>query len=118
MDFKINHKLDLTEDEIFSELHHFLLRKNHRIFTNEQVQEKTGVSANLIHKWVKNGKLKPTIFPNLGYPCECCGKITNHSKICISCSTSITSTLAQEEKDEQWFKQIQQKGKRNTYYYK
>lgn len=117
MEFKLKNRLDVTEDEIFSELNHFLLRKNNRLLSNEQVTEKTGVSTELIQKWVKNGKLKPSIFPNLGYPCERCGKITNRGKICISCSNSITNTLAQEEKDQQWYKQIQQT-RRGTYHYK
>lgn len=118
MNLRIKKKLDITEEEIFSELHHFLLRKNNRELTNDEVVEQTGVPHELIYKWVKSGKLKRSLFPNLGAPCERCGKITNYSKICRDCSTTITTTLQQEEKDREWFKQIQQNQRRSTYHYK
>lgn len=119
MEFKLSNRLDCSEEEIFSELHHFLLRKNHRNLSTDEVIAKTGVPAELVYKWVKNGKLKPSIFPNLGYPCERCGKLTNHAKLCINCSQTITSTLQQEEKDKAWFSHIQKKTSRaNTYYSK
>lgn len=89
--YKIN--LEVTEREIFSELHHFLLRKNNRLLTNEEVVEKTGVPHELIHKWVKSGKLKQSLFPNLGAPCERCGEITNYSRLCRDCSSALISNL-------------------------
>lgn len=118
MNLRIRKRLDISEEEIFSELHHFLLRKNNRVLCNEEVVEKTGVSHELIYKWVKTGKLNQTLFPNLGAPCESCGKVTNYSKICRDCSTSITSILKQEEKDKEWFRQIQNNHRRSTYHYK
>lgn len=108
---------NLTETQIFSELQHFLLRKNNRFLTNDEVVEKTGVSHELIHKWVKSGKLKSTIFPNLGAPCERCGKITPNTRICYDCANYITTTLEQDEKNKQWFKEIQQ-NRKSTYNYK
>lgn len=117
MNFNWN-RLDVKEEEIFSELLHFLLRKNNRFLTNDEVVEKTGVSTDLLHKWVKIGKFNKSTFPNLGAPCEGCGKITQ-SKICISCSSNIINTLKQEEKDKAWFKKIQQRSPRvGTYHYK
>ena len=111
-------KIDAREEDIFSDLLHFLLRKNNRQLTNDEVVALTGVSSELIYKWVKSGKLKTSIFPNLGAPCERCGKITQ-AKICVSCSTSIVNTLKQEEKDQAWFNQIQRKERKvNAYYYK
>ncbi|RUL48253.1 MULTISPECIES: hypothetical protein [Lysinibacillus] len=118
MNSKISRRLDVTEEEIFSELHHFLLRKNNRILSNDEVVEKTGVPEEMIHKWVKNGKLKQSMFPNLGAPCERCGKITNHAKICRDCTNTITGVLAQEERDKEWFNSIQNTNRRSTYHYK
>lgn len=88
MNFK--NKIYASEEEIFADLHHFLLRKNNRILNNEQVVEKTGIPHELIHKWVKSGKLNKAIFPNLGAPCERCGKITNYSRLCHECSSMLT----------------------------
>ncbi|MGR7912042.1 hypothetical protein ACU64V_22055 [Lysinibacillus capsici] len=111
-------KIDVREEDIFSELHHFLLRKNNRYLTNEEVVALTGVSSELLYKWVKAGKLKNSIFPNLGAPCERCGQITQ-AKICVNCSSSIVGTLKQEEKDRAWFNQIQRNHVRaSTYHYK
>lgn len=111
-------KIDAREEDIFSELHHFLLRKNNRYLTNDEVVALTGISSDLLYKWVKTGKLKTSIFPNLGAPCERCGKITQ-AKICVNCASSIVNTLQQEEKDQAWFNKIQRKNARaNTYHYK
>lgn len=111
-------KIDAREEDIYSDLLHFLLRKNNRQLTNDEVVALTGVSSELIYKWVKSGKLKTSIFTNLGAPCDRCGKITQ-AKICVSCSTSIVNTLKQEEKDQAWFNQIQRRDRRvSTYHYK
>ncbi|MGE7913572.1 hypothetical protein [Lysinibacillus xylanilyticus] len=111
-------RIDVREEDIFSELHHFLLRKNNRYLTNDEVVEITGVSFELLYKWVKSGKLKKSIFPNLGAPCERCGQITQ-AKICVSCSSTIVNTLKQEEKDRAWYNQIQPNNVRaSTYHYK
>lgn len=118
MKLKIGGKLDITEEEIFSEIHHFLLRKNNRMLSNKELIEKTGVSAELIYKWVKTGKLNQTIFPNLGAPCERCGKITNYSKICRPCSNSITGIRQQEEKNKEWFNKIKKNSRTHSYHYK
>ncbi|MFJ8263566.1 hypothetical protein ACIQ4I_16765 [Rummeliibacillus sp. NPDC094406] len=112
-------QLGVKEEDIFSDVIHFLLRKNHRLFSNDQLIEKTGIPSDLIFKWVKSGKLNPSLFPNLGAPCEKCGNLTNHSKICRDCTQSITHTLKQEEKDKIWFDKIQKKApKANSYRYK
>lgn len=110
-------KVDMREEEIFADLHHFLLRRNNRNLTNEQIVEITGIAPELLHKWVKTGKLKTTIFTNLGAPCERCGNITQ-GKICLNCSDDITGTLAKEEKDKLWFKKIQQTQRQSTYHYR
>lgn len=117
--FNMKIRPDANEDVIFSEVVHFLLRKNNRILSNDEVIERTGISPELIYKWVKTGRLKNSLFPNLGAPCERCGRITNHAKICRHCANSITSTLAQEEKDKIWFNKIQKPTHRaNAYRYK
>lgn len=111
-------KIDAREEDIFSELHHFLLRKNNRHLTNDEIVALTGISSDLLYKWVKTGKLKTSIFPNLGAPCERCGKLTQ-AKICVNCSSSIVNTLQQEEKDQAWFNKIQRKNPRSSaYHYK
>ncbi|WP_332647614.1 hypothetical protein [Lysinibacillus sp. 54212] len=114
---RFGRKIDAREEDVFSELLHFLLRKNNRMLSHDEIVEITGVSPDLLNKWVKLGKLKSTIFPNLGAPCERCGRITQE-KLCVSCSASIVTTLKQEEKNLAWFNQIQRKGGKAIYHYK
>ncbi len=88
------------------------------MLTNDEIIELTGVSPELLYKWVKIGKLHPATFPNIGAPCERCGQLTKE-KICISCSSSIVGILEQEEKDRIWFNKIQRPDRRiHTYYHK
>ena len=117
--FDMRIQKDTNEDAIFSEILHFLLRKNNRILSNDELVEKTGIPVEMIHKWVKTGRLKNSLFPNLGAPCERCGRITNHAKICRHCANSISSALKQEEKDTIWFSKIQKiPHNANAYRYK
>lgn len=115
MHFKKINNLESTEEEIFSELIHFLLRKNNRLLSNKEVIELTGISNELIFKWVKTGKLKASLFPNLGTPCERCGSLTNHSRICRKCSDGLLGTIESEEKDKLWFEKLQKNQRKNTY---
>ena len=115
MKFQFN-RLDIREEDIFAELHHYLLRKNNRYMTNDEIIEKTGVSGELLAKWAKNGKFKASIFPNIGAPCERCGTVTQ-TRLCLNCAENITGTLAKEKRDREWFKKINQK-QRSTYHYR
>lgn len=115
----IVNRIDAREEDIFSDLLTFLLRKNNRVLSNDEIVAKTGVSHEMLYKWVKTGKLKQSIFPNVGAPCEKCGKATARTKICVSCSTTIINTLKQEEKDREWHDKINNKHtRRNTYHYR
>lgn len=118
MKFKYYNKLDVTEEELFSELNHYLLRKNNRIMNNAQVEQATGISKELIYKWVKMGKLNANTFPNIGCPCDRCGQLTTKTKICISCTRGIVRTLEQEEKDREWHRKINTKDvpRKSTYH--
>ena len=61
--FNMKIRPDANEDVIFSEVVHFLLRKNNRILSNDEVIERTGIPPELIYKWVKTGRLKNSLFP-------------------------------------------------------
>lgn len=115
MEFQFN-KLDVREEEIFAELHHYLLRKNNRYLTNDEIVAKTGVAPQLLYKWAKQGKFKAAIFPNIGAPCERCGTLTR-TRICHHCATNLTQTLEKEARDKEWFEHIQAKRK-HTYHRK
>ncbi|OAS22910.1 hypothetical protein A8708_10130 [Paenibacillus oryzisoli] len=68
------------------------LRRNYRS-SNEQVCAATGVSNVQLQVWMKEGKLHLSDYPNLSYPCASCAEPIRVHKLCVSCSTRITSDI-------------------------
>ncbi len=91
-----------AEEKLYQEVYRFLRRRENRAASIERIVEATGVTAELLHKWVKIGRLQPTMFPNLGYPCDRCGGLTTKGKICNACSDAITSDLNQLQAAEEF----------------
>ncbi|MEK5040712.1 TIGR03826 family flagellar region protein [Sporosarcina sp. FSL K6-3457] len=87
-------KCAMNEEKMYEEVFRFLRRRENRAATIERIVEVTGVTESLLHKWVRKGRLQPALFPNLGYPCDNCGKLTNKGKLCESCASNIQNDLA------------------------
>ncbi|KXH84134.1 TIGR03826 family flagellar region protein [Sporosarcina sp. HYO08] len=81
------------EEKIYEEVYRFLRRRENRAATIERIVEATGVSESLLYKWVRKGRLQPTQFPNLGYPCDQCGKLTATGKLCDACTETLKNEL-------------------------
>lgn len=62
------------EEEAFDKVNNFLKKKQNRTASMVQVVEETGVPEELIMKFIKKGRIRLVHFPNLGYPCESCGR--------------------------------------------
>jgi flagellar operon protein (TIGR03826 family) len=92
------------EEAAYDAVYKYMRKRENRAATMLQVVEATGVSEALILKFIKNGKLQITQFPNLGYPCDKCGKIIRTGKLCEGCSNEILNDLKNFERDEE-FKQ-------------
>ena len=103
------------EEKIYEEVSRFLRKRENRTATIEQIVDETGVTKELLHKWVRKGRLQPSMFPNLGYPCEKCGELTKTGKICVSCSDTLQSDLRQHEAVEE-IKETVNKIETTTYY--
>ncbi len=86
-------KCAMSEETIYEEVYRFLRRRENRAATIERIVEVTGVTETLLHKWVRKGRLQPALFPNLGYPCDNCGKLTNTGKLCVVCTATIKNDL-------------------------
>ena len=86
-------KCAMNEEKMYEEVFRFLRRRENRAATIERIVEVTGVTESLLHKWVRKGRLQPALFPNLGYPCDSCGKLTIKGKLCESCTTTIQNDL-------------------------
>ncbi|WP_010302172.1 TIGR03826 family flagellar region protein [Kurthia senegalensis] len=81
------------EERKYEEVYRFLRRRENRAATIERIVEATGCTEEMLHKWVRKGRLQPALFPNLGYPCDNCGKLTQTGKLCESCSTNLQKDL-------------------------
>lgn len=81
------------EEKKYEEVYRFLRRRENRAATIERIIEATGVSESLLHKWVRKGRLQPAQFPNLGYPCDQCGKLTKSGKLCLDCTETLKNDL-------------------------
>jgi len=87
------HKCVQSEEEKYQIVYRFLRKRENRAATVERIVEATGVEQELLYKWVRKNRLHPAMFPNLGYPCDNCGHITNQGKLCQKCQDELKSEL-------------------------
>jgi flagellar operon protein (TIGR03826 family) len=105
------------EEEQFQIVYKFMRKRINNAATVEQIVEQTGVKEELIYKFVKRGRLHPAQFPNLGYPCDRCGRIIQKGRICDYCSQELRDDIETFQKEEQRRKEIMEREKK-TYFYK
>ncbi|GGE84948.1 TIGR03826 family flagellar region protein [Priestia taiwanensis] len=96
------------EEKWFDDVYTFLRKRNNRMALIPQIVEGTGVEEKLLFKWVRAGRLRPSQFPNLGYPCEKCGTMISEGKLCSSCTGYIRSEIEKQLKEEEHQKQLNQ----------
>jgi len=82
------------EEEAFEKVSQFLRKQENRRASMDEVVEATGVEEELIYKFIRKGRIQLVHFPNLGYPCEICGKMIRAGKLCQDCSRNIETELA------------------------
>lgn len=106
------YKCAQREEDMYQIVYRFLRKRENRAATTERIVEATGVDSELLYKWVKKGRLHPASFPNLGYPCDNCGRITNKGKLCEKCQEDLKSGLRQFEAAKEFRENIakQEKG--------
>lgn len=85
----------MNEEKMYEVVYRFLRKRENRAATVERIVEVTGVEESLLHKWVRKNRLQPAMFPNLGYPCDNCGRLTTVGKLCKTCTTELQSDLRQ-----------------------
>ena len=86
-------KCAMNEEKIYEEVYRFLRKRENRAATIERIVEMTDATESLLHKWVRKGRLQPAMFPNLGYPCDNCGKLTTKGKLCDTCTAELKKDL-------------------------
>ena len=87
------YKCAQREEDMYQIVYRFLRKRENRAATVDRIVEATGVDEEVLYKWVRKGRLHPAVFPNLGYPCDNCGKITNKGKLCQDCQDDLKSEL-------------------------
>lgn len=90
------------EEELFQFVSKFIRSLKNRKATVEQIVEKINISKDLIYKWIKIGRLKPTLFEKLEYPCNICNNPIDSGNICSNCMSELReisqTTNVEEEK--------------------
>ena len=110
----ICNKCARNEEELYEVVYRFLRKRENRAATVERIVEATGVKEELLYKWVKKKRLHPAMFPNLGYPCDNCGRLTNNGKLCDRCKGELTADLRSFEATQE-FKDKITENERATY---
>lgn len=102
---EVCHNCAQKEEDQYQEVYRFLRKRENRAANVDRIAEATGVERDLLYQWVRKGRLHPAMFPNLGYPCDNCGRLTTTGKLCEKCQNELKSELrtfeaAQEFRDE------------------
>lgn len=104
------------EEKMYETVYQFIRKRENRTAMMHQVVEATGVEEVLILKFIKTGRLKLSQFPNLGYPCDKCGKMIREGKICESCTTGLRKELKTHNAEEERKKEIEKRDKQGAYF--
>lgn len=99
------------EDEMYEVVYRFLRKRENRAATVERIVEATGVEEELLYKWVRKNRLQTAIFPNLGYPCDNCGRLTTKGKLCDDCADELQKDLNKFEAGREFRKNIEESNK-------
>ncbi|WP_096202422.1 TIGR03826 family flagellar region protein [Bacillus sp. FJAT-45350] len=88
-------------DANFEKVYGFIRKKENRMASMEEVCSKTEVPEEQIYRFIKEGRLKLSHFPNLGYPCDSCGTMIREGRLCSSCQQQISQDLKQYDTGKQ-----------------
>ncbi|MFU0789777.1 TIGR03826 family flagellar region protein [Virgibacillus proomii] len=104
------------EEEAFQKVYQFMRQRKNREATMTEIVEHTGVEEELIIKFIKEKRLLPTEFPNIGYPCSHCGKKITSGNLCQACLEKLRKDLEQHEELEDRMNEKEEREKKRTYY--
>ncbi|WP_026908975.1 TIGR03826 family flagellar region protein [Paucisalibacillus globulus] len=105
------------EEAAFKIVYEFLKQQKNREATLIEVVEATGIEETVITKFIKEKRLRTSMFPKLGYPCERCGDMIVSGKLCMKCSEEIRNDLFQFEAIEKVVERNKETKKSPEVYY-
>lgn len=100
------------DEKMFETVYKFVRKKANREASILEVSEATGVPEKTILRFVKEGRLRASQFPNLTFPCESCGQPIASGRICGDCNNNLRKDLQTHDR----LVQKQQDNERITYY--
>lgn len=105
------------EENAYKIVSDFLRQRKNREATMITVVEETGVSENLITKFIKDKRLLVSQFPKLGYGCETCGNMINAGRICSECSEGLLRELNTDTYENERTKRMKEMKNKSAVYY-
>jgi len=87
-------------EEKFQAVYKFIRKRENRQASMDEVVEATEVDRQLITKFVKEGRLHLSQFPNMAYSCEHCERQIREGRICDTCRKGIQSGLDAGKRQE------------------
>lgn len=103
------------EETAYEEVYKFLRKRENRKAQLDEVVEATDVSKELILKFIRQGRIQLMNFPNLGYPCEKCGKTIREDRLCEDCKSNIHKQIHQMEQ-EKMISERNEENRKTTFY--
>ncbi|APH03572.1 TIGR03826 family flagellar region protein [Bacillus weihaiensis] len=104
------------EEKKYEIVYQFLRKRENRKAMLHEVVEATEVDQELILKFIRQGRIQLSNFPNLGYPCEKCGKVIREERLCESCKKDIHKQLDQIEQEQLISERNRVQEGKTTYY--
>ena len=104
------------EEEKFETVYAFIRNKKNRSAKMDEICEKTGVSEKTINRFVKEGRIRLSEFPNLTYPCESCGHPIREGKLCTGCKKKLRKSLDQYNQEQEFENRKQDSMRTQTYF--
>jgi len=104
------------EEQDYETVYKFLRKRENRMAELDVVVETTGVSKDLILKFIRQGRIMLSNFPNLGYPCEKCGKTIREERLCADCKSNIHKQINQLEQEKMISERNKQSTRETTFY--
>ncbi|WP_026559735.1 TIGR03826 family flagellar region protein [Bacillus sp. J37] len=104
------------EEQAYETVYKFLRKRENRKAQLDEVVDETGVSKDLILKFIRQGRIQLINFPNLGYPCEKCGKTIREDRLCEECKEGIHKQIHQLEQEKMISDRNKQTARETTFY--
>lgn len=81
------------EDQLYLKVREFL--RENRDASLEEVVKATEIPMQTLIQMIQDGRIMLRDNPNMAYPCERCGSLTQSGRYCMKCTKEIANSLSQ-----------------------